>query len=181
MGDSSLVFTAEPDRLSRRLRSSSSPLVRNRRAVFGLSLLSAGAMAVAAAYQIGAIRHVPEPHLPGIDADAVDASAEAYRFLSTGDAFIGFVSYGTTMLLAGIGGPRRYAEHPEVALAMAGKAMVDAIQAARLTHAQWRDHRAFCSWCLLAAASTVAVLPFVARETRASLRTLRRRVGSHRR
>lgn len=170
----SLVFTPEPERLSRRIRASTSPLVRNRRTVFGLSLLSATSMAVAAAYQIGAIAHVPEPPLPRLDADTVDASPEAYRFLSTGDAFIGFVSYGTTMLLAGIGGPRRHVQHPMVPLALAGKAAVDAAQALRLTHVQWRDHRAFCSWCLLAAASTVAVLPFVTREARAAVRALDR-------
>ena len=58
-------------------------------------------------------------------------------------------------------------------LAMAGKAAVDAAQAAKLTVDQWRLHRAFCSWCLTAAAATFMVVPLVVPEARAALRGLR--------
>src|SRR5918996_6510200 len=100
--------------------------MRRRRQVVCLSLASATAMGVVAAYQIGLLKHVPEPPLPLLDADKVDASAEAYEKLSTGDAFLGFVSYGVTMLLAAIGGPRRHETHPSIPVAMAGKAPIDA-------------------------------------------------------
>ena len=113
---------------------------------------------------------------PGLDADKVDGSAEAYGLLSVGDAFLGFVSYGVTMLLAAMGGAKRHESHPYVPLAMAGKAVLDAGQAAKLTVDQWRLHRAFCSWCLTAAAATFMVVPLVLPEARAALKQLRTRL-----
>lgn len=125
-------------------------------------------MGIIALYQIGATKHLPEPPLPFLDADKVDASDEAYKMLAVGDAFIGFVSYGVTMLLAASGGPRRHATSPWLPRALAAKAAFDAVQATKLTVEQWTVHRAFCSWCLLAAGATFAVLPSVIPELRAS-------------
>jgi hypothetical protein len=59
------------------------------------------------------------------DADKTEASPQAYEKLSTGDAFLGFVSYGVTML-AVIGGSRRHETHQPVPIAPAAKAAVDA-------------------------------------------------------
>lgn len=172
---SSLWKAAAPEMLGADIRSSTGPLLRNRRLVVALDMMAAGCMAVIAVYQIGLTRHVPEPDLPLLNADKVDASAEAYEKLSVGDAFLGFVSYGVTMLLAAMGGTRRHQTHPYVPLALAAKASVDAAQAAKLTVDQWRLHRAFCSWCLTAAAATFAVVPLVVPEAGAALKQLRPR------
>ena len=171
MSEGTLLKARDPVGLSRELRTADDPFTRRRRQVVGLSLVSAACMGVVAAYQIGLTRHVPEPPLPLLDADKVDASAQAYEKLSTGDAFLGFVSYGVTMLLAAMGGSRRYETHPYIPLVLAAKAAVDAGQAAKLTVDQWVRHRAFCSWCLTAAASTFAVIPAVLPELRAALRS----------
>jgi hypothetical protein len=171
MRHDNLVKAENPAGLSAELRTSDEPLLRRRRQVVCLSLVSATCMGVVAAYQIGLIRHVPEPPLPLLDADKVDASPQAYEKLSTGDAFLGFVSYGVTMLLAAVGGARRHETHRSVPIAMAAKAVIDAAQAAKLTRDQWVHHRSFCSWCLAAAASTFAVVPAVLPELRAALRT----------
>lgn len=164
-----LFKTADPEQLGREVRSATGTLLTRRRQVVALDLLAAGCMGVIALYQIGAVGHVPEPDLPGLDADKVDGSGEAYGLLSVGDGFLGFVSYGVTMLLAAMGSAKRHESHPYVPLAMAGKAAVDAAQAAKLTVDQWGLHRAFCSWCLTAAAATFMVVP----EARAALRRLR--------
>ena len=174
MSGHSLLKAPEPAQLSLELRTADDPLMRQRRKVVCLTLVSAACMGVIAAYQIGLTKRVPEPALPLLDADKVDASAQAYEKLSTGDAFLGFVSYGVTMLLAAIGGARRHELHPYISLAMATKAAVDAAQAAKLTVDQWVHHRAFCSWCLTAAASIFAVLPAVVPELRAAVRTIQR-------
>src|ERR687898_403354 len=121
-----LLKAENPEALSAELRTTDDPLMRRRRQVVCLSLVSATCMGVVAAYQIGLLRHVPEPRLPMLDADKVDASAQAYEKLSTADAFLGFVSYGVTMLLAAIGGSRRQETHPYVPVAMAAKAAFDA-------------------------------------------------------
>ena len=174
MPGNALVATPHPEALGIALRSAADRFTRRRRQVVGLSLVSAACMGVIAAYQIGLTRHVPEPPLPLLDADEVDASAQAYAKFSTGDAFLGFASYALTMLLAGIGGPRRHETHPYVPLAMAAKAAFDAAQAAKLTVDQWVHHRAFCSWCLTAAGATFAALPLVMLEARSALGTIAR-------
>lgn len=167
-----LLRTDEAEGLSRQLRSAPDAFTRRRRQVVGLSLASASCMGVIALYQIGATRHLPELPLPLLDADKVDAAGDAYALLSVGDAFLGFVSYGVTMLLAGIAGPRRHETHPYLPIALAAKAAFDAAQAAKLTVDQWTKHRAFCSWCLAAAAATFAAVPAVVPEARAALRHL---------
>jgi hypothetical protein len=101
--------------------------------------------------------------------DRVDASRQAFAFLSVGDAFLGLVSYGVTAALAAAGPADR---SPWLPLALTAKSLVDSLQAARLTRDQWTQHRAFCSWCLLAAGATFATLPLTLPEARAALRSL---------
>ncbi len=126
-----------------------------------------------ALYQLGVIDHLPEPPLPLLDADKVDASPEAYRYLSTPDGVLGLASYAATAVLASMGGPDRARTTPWLPLLAAAKTGADAAQAAKLTRDQWTEHRAFCSWCLLAAAATFATVPLVLPEARDALRRLR--------
>jgi hypothetical protein len=160
--------------LSRELRHGSGRFLESRRGVVGLSLLAAGSMGLIALYQTGVLKHLPEPPLPFLDADEVDAAPEAYGRLGlpVPDAALGFVSYGTTLALAATGGRDRADEQPWIPLALAAKAGIDAVQAAKLTWEQWAKHRAFCSWCLLAAAATFAAVPLVIPEARAALRSI---------
>jgi uncharacterized membrane protein len=140
--------------------------------VIGLSLAAASSMGLIALYQAGVIRHIPESPLPALNADKVDASAEAFERLEVGDAFLGFVSYGTTMLLAAMGPPDRARRQPWIPLALAGKVAFDVATAAKLTVDQWVKHKAFCFWCLVAAAATFATAPLVVGEARSSLSAL---------
>ncbi len=163
-----------PEQLSRELRLGSGRFLQKRRKVLGLSLVAAGAMIPISLYQMGVIKHLPEPPLPRLDADAVDASAEAYALLATPDAVLGLGSYAITGWLAALGGEGRARTQPWIPLALAAKVSLDALFGAKLTVDQWTRHRAFCSWCLLAAAASVATVPFAVPEARAALR----RVGS---
>jgi uncharacterized membrane protein len=172
----SFVYLEEPDalQLSSELRHTSTPAMKHRRFVIGLSLVATASLAVVAAYQIGILKHVPEPDLPLLDADKVDSSAEAFQKLSTPDAFVGMASYGVTMVLAAMGGPRRARQHPFVPLALAAKVAFDVANAGKLAVDQWTKHKAFCSWCMLAAAATFATAPFVVPEAKEALDAVRR-------
>lgn len=169
-----LRSSGEARTLSRELRRGRGRFLRRRRRATVLGLIATGAMGMVALYQMGLIRHLPEPPFPGLDADRVDASSQAYRLLGIPDAVIGLSSYTTTMGLAAMGGADRERRHPWIPLLFAAKATADVVQAARLTVSQWRRHRAFCSWCLLAAAATVATLPQAVPEARAAWAHLRR-------
>lgn len=164
------IQTPDPARLSHDIRHATDDFTAQRRRIVGLGLTSAACMGLIALYQIGSIKHLPEPPLPLTDADKVDASEEAYARLSVGDAFIGFASYSVTMLLAAVGGPRRHESSPWVPVALAAKVGFDAAQAAKLSVDQWTKHRAFCTWCLVAAGATFAAVPAVWPELRAALR-----------
>lgn len=160
------------NRLSRELRTQTSPGLRRRRGIVGLSMLASASMGLIALYQTGLIKHLPEPPLPMLDADKVDASAEAYEKLATPDAILGLGSYAATMGLAAMGGADRLRAMPWVPLALAAKVAFDAANAAKLTVDQWTKHRAFCFWCLLAAAATFAMVPLAIPETIAAARAL---------
>jgi uncharacterized membrane protein len=135
------------------------------------------AFGVVAAYQNGLLRHLPEPPLPGLGADHVDASGEAYQYLKTPDAALGLASQALTLVLAGMGTRRRASERPWVPLAMAAKVVLDAAGGAYLTVEQATKHRRFCSWCLVAAVANVATVPQVLPEARAAWRALLARGG----
>lgn len=112
----------DPERLSRELRTTDgNPFLDNRRRVATLSLMVAGCMGLISLYQLGVLKHLPETPLPLLDADRVDASPEAYERFQVGDAFLGFVSYGVTMLLAAAGGTGRWRAQRWLPLALSTK------------------------------------------------------------
>lgn len=164
----------KPTQLSSELRLGDSDFLDHRRGIVALGLAAAASMGFIALYQIGILKHLPEPPLPGMDADKVDASDEAYALLQMPDAFIGLGSYAATMGLAAMGGNDRANTHPLIPLALAAKVAFDAAQAARLTVDQAVKHKAFCFWCLLAAAATFASVPLAIPEALAAWRRLRR-------
>jgi len=152
------------------LRLSTDSLVRSRRRAALLTLVNAASLGVVALYQFGIIRKVPEPPVPFLDADRVDASAEAYTVGQTPDAAIGILSAGLTLVLLGRGTRQR---SPWLALATAAKLLVDAGGALMLTAEQGTRHRRFCSWCLVAAGASVAAVPALLPEALEAVRTLR--------
>ena len=163
----------EPERLSEELRNGDDAFLARRRRIIALSMTAAATMGLIALYQTGVIKSLPEPPLPYLDAERVNGSAEAYARFATPDAVLGLGSYAATLGLAAMGGSDRYRTMPLVPLAMAAKAAIDAAVAAKLTIDQWTKHRAFCIWCLTAAAATFAILHATIPEAAAALRELR--------
>ena len=167
--------TLKAETLSRQLRLGEGPFLLQRRGIVALSLVAVGSMSLISLYQMGIIKHLPEPPLPMLDADKVDASAEAYSRFSTPDAILAIGSYTMTAGLAAMGGQERAKEQPWIPLALAAKVAFDTFQAIRLFRDQLTRFHAFCSWCLLAAGTTVATIPLVIPETWAALRQLLKR------
>ncbi len=134
---------------------------------------AAGSMGVILLYQTGILRHLPDPPLPGVDSDKVDASGEAYESLETPDAALALASYGATLALIGMGAADRAKDQPIIPLLAAAKIAGDAAGAAWLTAEQITKHRAVCFYCLLASAATWAALPQALPEAGEAWRKLR--------
>ena len=162
--------------LSRELRTGEGAFLGRRRQTVGLSLVASAAMGAITLYQMGLIRHLPEPPLPYLDADKVDAAPEAYNRAGTAtpDAALGLANYGVTVVLAAMAGPDRARALPWLPLLLAVKVGVDALNAGYLTYEQVAKHKALCSYCLLASAATFATVPAVLPEARAAWNHLRR-------
>lgn len=158
--------TRRAERVSESLRRGSGELLARRRRIAALSLGAAGAMGVVSAYQSGVVRGVPDPPLPGVDSERVDAAGEAYAILSTSDAALGIASYGVTLSLAAAGPEERWREQPWLPVALAVKVAADALSGVALTLEQVTKHRALCFWCLLAAVASVAMVPQAIPEAR---------------
>ncbi len=162
----------KPEELSLELRRGSSPLLGRRRAIAGLSLASVGLNGIIALYQMGIIKHLPDPPLPNFNSDKVDGSAQAFEYFSMPDGALAVGSYATTLILAAIGGQNRATDQPWLPLALAGKIGFDTLVSTKLTIDQWTKHRAFCIYCLLSSAATFATPLLVVPEARAALRRL---------
>jgi len=165
--------SAAAEAVSDDLRRGAGSLLDRRRRLAGLSLGSIAAFVGVAAYQTGVIRHLPEPPIPLLDADSVDASGEAYQQLKTPDAALGIASSAITLVLIGMGDARRAKERPWVPLAMAAKIGFDALGGLYLTAEQATKHRRFCGWCLVASAAYLAMVPQAVPEARVALAELR--------
>jgi len=157
------------------LRRQTDPFLDRRRRIAGLTLGAMGSLGMVAAYQFGLIRHLPEPPLPGLDADRVDGSGEAYQLFKTPDAAVGLASYAATLVLVGMGDARRSSTRRWLPIAMLAKVAGDAAFGLFLTVEQGSKHRRFCSWCLLAATVSLATVPQALPEAAAALRSGRRR------
>lgn len=165
--------TEAAERLSDELRLGSSPELRRRRGIVALSAVSAGAMLAVSLYQMGLLRHLPDPPFPFLDSDAVDASGEAYTELHMPDAPLGLLGAAVTVVLASAGGVDRAERRPWLPLLLAAKTGIDAAMAVGLTLEQGTRHRRFCSYCLASAVANVATAPLAVREARQAWRTLR--------
>jgi uncharacterized membrane protein len=159
--------------LSRQWRHGSSPILARRRAIAGLALSATGSMGLIALYQLGVIRRLPEPPLPFFDAEKIVSSPSAYETFSLPDGLLGLGSYAVTAALAALGDEQRATRTPWIPLALAGKLAFDLVQAVRSVMKQWQGGHGFCSWCLLAAATSFAAAPLAIPETRAALKQLR--------
>lgn len=141
-----------------------------RKAVVGLSVFSCTVLGGIALYQIGILKHLPDPPIPNFDADAVNGSPDAYRLLQTPDALLGMASYAVTACLAGMGPANRVSAARWMPLAMGAKAALDLAQAARLSLKQATKFHKYSVWSLMVSGATVAAFSLAVPETLRALR-----------
>ncbi len=141
-----------PRVLSRELRLRTTPDLRRRRWVLGLSLLGTVAAQIVTLFQMGVVRRLPDPPGP-FDSSRVDASDYAYSRMQAPDGALMLVSYGVTA-------------------ALAAKTGWDSFTALKLGQEEWAENRALCAYCQVATLASLAsfalALPEAVRATRAA-------------
>jgi hypothetical protein len=165
--------TPDAEAVSDALRRGAGEFLQRRRRTALLQTAAAATLSVVGMYQFGVLRTVPEPPLPGLDADAVDASGEAYALLNTPDSTLGVLSAGASLVLAGMGGARRHEEQPWIPLLLLAKTLADVAGGLYLTAEQLTKHKRLCSWCTATSVLQLATVPSVLPEARAAWRALR--------
>ncbi len=148
----------KPSELSRELRQGTSPDLAKRRLIVGLSLVGTLMAQIVSLYQVGLIKHLPDPPLGIFDSDKVDASDYAYKRFATPDGFLMLISYSTTAWLAGAGGEERAKTNPAWSLLMGAKIALDLVSAAELAREEWNDNKKLCAYCQTATLASVASL-----------------------
>lgn len=166
------------ERLSEQIRGADHPYLTARRRIAALAITGGAAMGAVTLYQLGIVKHLPDPPVRGFDSDRLDAAGEAFAYFEAPDGALALANYGGTLVLAATGSPRRHEQRPWLPLAMAAKLTADAAGGVYLTLEQVTKHRALCAYCAVAAVASVAMLPMALPEARAAWRSLRfRRAG----
>ncbi len=164
----------QPEALGRALRHSQATSMRARRSVIAFGVTAAASLGVVLLYQIGILRHLPDPPWALFDSDRVTGSGEGYARGAMPDAALGLASSVVTVALAAAGAPTRARTRPWLPVAQAAKVSLDTGIAVAMARQQWVRHKALCSWCLVAAAALAASLVPSVAEGRQALRAWHR-------
>lgn len=132
------------------------PDLKRRRAIFALSMAGVCIAQIVSLYQVGIIKHLPDPPLDVFDSDKVDASDYAYKRGQTPDGVFMLFTYASTAWLAALGGKNRVETLSWAPLLMGAKAFVDVLTNLELTREEWNDNKKLCTYC-----QTASLLSFV--------------------
>lgn len=165
----------EPQQLRSAIQDSRDREMRLRRAIFAVSMLGITSMAAVSLYQLGAIRHLPDPKTrrPHFHSDKVNASDEAFGY-GMPDGPLTIAAHAANIVLAASGPPDRGRHRPWLPwLAALLSAAQASVAAKYLFYTMPKVDRAWCPYCILDALTHFATFALSLPE---ALRVLRERV-----
>lgn len=139
-------------KLRRDLQEGESGDLWRRRAIIGVSLLGAAAMAVVALFQTGIVDHLPDPPLDGFDSDDVTSSDVGYA-IGGADAAFSMASLAVNVPIAAYGTADRVNSRPLIPIAFAGKAVSEAAIAGWFFYQMAAKEKKWCGYCIVNAAA----------------------------
>lgn len=158
---------------SRRARADARRYDTRRRAIVALSLVGIASMAATSLLQVGVVKHLPDPPLPGFDSDKVNLSETAYP-LGIPDGTLALASYALNLPLAAAGEADRWRTQPWLPLVATAKAAIDAVVGAWYFYQMPTREKAWCGYCITAALASFGVLAASLPEAKRALRTVRK-------
>jgi len=93
--------TMQADKLGSEMREDSTPALSRRPKSIGFCLASIASLGVITLYQTGILRHLPDPPLPGFNAEKVYGSAQAFSHIGLIDAALA-IARGVPVALQGL-------------------------------------------------------------------------------
>lgn len=146
-----------------------------RRAIAALSLIGMAGMAAVSLFQLGLIRHLPDPPFRRFHSDQVNASYTAYRY-GVPDGPLSLAAHAVSLVLAAMGGASRARRTPWIPLLAAGMAAAGAGAAAKhLFHRMPVVERAWCGYGIVDAVAHIGTfllaLPEAADAARAQVQS----------
>jgi uncharacterized membrane protein len=147
------------------LRHGDSHSLRRRRRIAALAALGAVDFAIISLYQLGFIRHLPDPPGRIFDSDRVNSSRTAYA-LGVPDGPLGLGLYALTLILAGAGGTARSGRRRILDVLLGGAVAAGAVGASKYLWDMVRHQERACPYCLVGAAVNFAMVPLAIRELR---------------
>ena len=165
-----------PSDLRRALQEDASEDMALRRAITVVSLVGITSMAIVSLFQMGAIKHLPDPptRRPNWRSDQVNSSDEAYGW-GMPDAPLTVFAHGANMSFAAAGPPNRWRDRPWLPILATLSAAVQAAVAAKYLFYQMpRVEKAWCPYCIVDALTHFATLALTLPETAKAVRGLSR-------
>jgi uncharacterized membrane protein len=139
-----------PQALRRSIQESDSPEMGSRRTIVGVSLIGITSMAIVSLYQMGAVKHLPDPPVrrPHFHSDKVNASTEAFGYgMPDGPLTIG--AHAANIMLAAAGPDDRSRQRPWIPLlASLVSGLQAAVAAKYLFYTMPKVDRAWCPYCI---------------------------------
>lgn len=167
-GVSEMVTGMSPSEVRSELRDGTSPDIRRRRAIIGLSMIGLGVAAAASLLQTGVIKHLPDPPVGNFDADRVMTSDPAYQF-GIPDAAIALTGLAANVPLAAWGGTDRVKQQPLIPLIAAGKSAFEAVAAGWYFYQMPTKLKTWCGYCVVSAAAYMAIFALTLPEAKKAL------------
>ena len=149
-------------------------MTRSRRLAALAAAVGVLTMTLASLRQFGVISHLPDPPLPGFNADKVVLSPAAYPF-GIPDGPIGLAAFASSLVLAAAGPNDRARTHPWLTLASGAQATAIAGGAAYYLFQMRTTVKAWCAYCLVTAAAAFTAAALLAPEALRAASGLARR------
>jgi uncharacterized membrane protein len=171
MNKLSKVRSKKTQKLRRELQKSGESDLNLRRGVIGLSLVGIAAMTAVTLFQIGVVKHLPDPPIDGFDSDKVNSSDTAYA-LGVPDGALSLASLAANIPLAAFGGANRAEQTPLIPIAAAAKATVEAAVAGWYFYQMPTKEKAWCGYCIVGAMTNWGIAALTLMEAKKAWKAL---------
>ena len=162
------MLSVDVDGMRRAWREERLPSLRRRRTIAALAAAGMADFALISLYQLGLVRHLPDPPGRLFASDQVNSSHKAFA-MGVPDGTTGALLYAGTLVLAAFGGTRETGRRPLWSLLLGGAVAAGVVGALDyLRDMIFKQERA-CPYCLMGAALNFAMVPCVVPEVLSAL------------